>query len=154
MRTASKFRANLPNFHQIPAYVALFREKTLIFSLFGQKLLRDETGFDRERSHDLRLDARIPGKEISSILSGWRPSYEHLNGQHTPRVLQHTPGFSNTHFWRSTLTGSLQPRLRTPIHCVHYWGKSDPKSSTVMQLMNCHGGHNNYIFCFSYFSIK
>ena len=63
MRTASKFRANLPNFHQIPAYVALFREKTLCFLLFGQKLLRDEPGFDRERSHDLRLDARIPGKK-------------------------------------------------------------------------------------------
>ena len=29
MRTASKFGANLPNFHQIPAYVALFREKSL-----------------------------------------------------------------------------------------------------------------------------
>ena len=29
MRTASKFGAILPNFHQIPAYVALFREKSL-----------------------------------------------------------------------------------------------------------------------------
>ena len=27
--------------------------------------------------------------------------------QHTPRVLQHTPGLSNTRFWRATLTGSL-----------------------------------------------
>ena len=29
MRTASKFRAIQPKFHQIPAYVALFREKSL-----------------------------------------------------------------------------------------------------------------------------
>ena len=29
MRTASKFGAILPKFHQIPAYVALFREKSL-----------------------------------------------------------------------------------------------------------------------------
>ena len=28
MRTASKFRAILPNFHQIPAYVAPVREKS------------------------------------------------------------------------------------------------------------------------------
>ena len=54
----------------------------------------------------------------------WRPSYDHSIGQHTSRVLQHTPGFSNTRFWRATLTGSLQPLLRTPIHCVHYWGKT------------------------------
>ena len=27
MRTASKFGAKLPNFHKIPAYVAVFREK-------------------------------------------------------------------------------------------------------------------------------
>ena len=62
-RTASKFRANLPNFHQIPAYVALFRAKTLNFLLFGQKLLRDEPGFDRDPSHDLRLDPGIAGKK-------------------------------------------------------------------------------------------
>ena len=44
--------------------------------------------------------------------------------QHTHRVLQHIPGFSNTRFWRADITGSLQPLLRTPIHCVHYWGKT------------------------------
>ena len=62
-------------------------------------------------------------EQISSILNIWRPSYDHLIGQHTPRVLQHTPGFSNTRSWRNELAGSLQPLLRTPIHCVHYWEK-------------------------------
>ena len=45
--------------------------------------------------------------------------------QHTSRVLQHTPGFSNIHFWRTPFTGSLQPLLRTRIHCVHYWGNKN-----------------------------
>ena len=38
----------------------------------------------------------------------------HVQGSPThARVLQNT-------LWRATLTGSLQLRLRTPIHCVHY----------------------------------
>ena len=56
-------------------------------------------------------------------------SYDHLISQHTPRLLQHTHSGSPTHTrvpqhtlgW-VMLTGSLQLPLRTPIHCVHYWG--------------------------------
>ena len=36
--------------------------------------------------------------------------------QHTSRVLQHTPGFSNTRFWQRTLTGSLQLLLLSSLN--------------------------------------
>ena len=59
MRTASSRTCDLPKFHQIPAYVALLREKSLIFI----KNLHFRRSTDelrpRERSHEFRTGLLI-----------------------------------------------------------------------------------------------
>ena len=99
-------------------------KKLMLKQYFPQKIVQDKPesiGKGAMSSGMIYLYGVRPGRAPDPF---WRPSYDHLIGQHTSKVPQHTHGFSNTHVWRITLTGSLQPLLRTPIHCVHYWGKT------------------------------
>ena len=75
-----------------------------------------------------------PSKPPSQITLPTSPlqhprSFRYILDMCTLAMANIRPDFSNTHrgsptyarFWQPGLTGSLQLRLRTHLHCVHYW---------------------------------